>query len=181
MAKRSKRYSAFYTFLAPYLERGNETEIKLAKLAYRKMYKANWRKAQRSNTKSFTISYSTDELKELLQIARRHKLKPTRFIKYATEAYINKRYIVPNQEEVNKLIQLVALTYNVIDSIGQENKIDVQSIKKMQEELFQLEHEIRVAIFSPKTIEQVISEEIAKDVTTKAYLISFLETIKHDN
>jgi hypothetical protein len=45
----------------------------------------------------------------------------------------------------------------------------------MQEELFILEHEMRVTLLSPKTIEQIIEQEIQKDPGSVEYLIRFLE------
>jgi hypothetical protein len=179
MAKRSKRYNEFYQFLSPYLERGNVAEILWAKKEYRRIYKAKWRKVNRKENKAFTVSWNKEEFHLLTETAKRHKVKPTRFIKQATLAYINKRYVVPNQQEMNKVLQLVAMTYNAIESIAQEPEIDMPGIKKMQEELFILEHEMRVTLLSPKTIEQVIEQEIQKDPATEEYLIRFFERLKN--
>lgn len=179
MAKRSKRYNEFYQFMSPYLEKGNPAEIAGAKKEYRRRYKARWRRINRKDNKAYTVSWTREELRALTEASKRHKQKPTTFIKQATLAYINKRYVVPNQQEMNKVLQLVAMTYNAIDSIAQESEIDLSSIKKIQEELFILEHEIRVTLLSPKTIEQIIEQEIQKDPTAEEYLIRFFERIKH--
>lgn len=179
MAKRSKRYNEFYQFLSPYLERGNVAEILWAKKEYRRIYKAKWRKVNRTKNKAYTVSWTSEDLKALTEASKRHKQKPTQFIKQATLAYINKRFVVPNQQEMNKVLQLVAMTYNAIESIAQEPEIDLSNIKKMQEELFILEHEMRVTLLSPKTIEQIIEQEIQKDPTTEEYLIRFFERIKN--
>ncbi len=179
MAKRNKRYNEFYQFMSPYLERGNVAEILWAKKEYRRIYKAKWRKVNRTKNKAYTVSLTSEELQVLTEAAKKHKQKPTIFIKQATFAYINKRYVVPNQQEMNKVLQLVAMTYNAIESIAQEPEIDLSNIKKMQEELFILEHEMRVTLLSPKTIEQIIEQEIQKDPTTEEYLIRFFERIKN--
>jgi uncharacterized protein YfeS len=179
MSKRSKRYSKFYAFLAPYLEKGNQAEIQLAKIAYRKLYKANWRKAQRNETKPFTVSYGKNDLQVLLNAAKKHNLKPTRFIKYAVEAYMNKRYLVPSNKEIQKILQLVAMTYNTLETFGEE-KENALDLKKIQEEILGLEHQLRVLIFSPKTIEEVILEEIQKKPDTKQYLIDYLQNMHDD-
>ncbi len=179
MAKRSKRYNEFYQFLSPYLEKGDVVEILWAKKEYRRIYKAKWRKVNRTENKAYTVSWTTEELQVLTEAAKKHKVKPTRFIKQATLAYINKRYVVPNQQEMNKVLQLVAMTYNTIESISQESEIDLSSIKRMQEELLILEHEMRVTLLSPKTIEQILKQEIEKDPGTEEYLIRFFERMQH--
>ena len=166
--------------MAPYFEKGTAAEIVLAKKEYRKQYKTSWRKENRKENKAIAVSWTKEELHILADAAKRHHQKPTRFIKQATLGYINKRYVVPSQQEINKILQLVAMTYNTIESIAQESEINTTSIKKMQEELFQLEHEMRVAILSPKTIEQIIVQEIQKHPDTKEHLIRLLETIKDD-
>lgn len=181
MAKRSKRYTAFYQFMSPYFETGDNEKIIAAKKLYRRNYKAVWRKAHRKENKAFTVPWAKEELHTLTKSAKYHNQKPTVFIKNATISYINKRYITPNEREVTKILQLVAMTYNTIDSIAQESDIDGNGFKKMQDELLQLEHEIRVALLSPKTIEQIISFEIQKKPDTKEYLKQFLETIQDDN
>ena len=179
MAKRSKRYNEFYWFMSPYLQKGDPVEIAWAKKEYRKRYKATWRRIFREENKSFAVAWSKEELHTLTEAAKRHKQKPTRFIKQATLAYINKRYLVPNQRDINKVLQLVAMTYNSIESMAQESEPDIFWIRKMQEELFMLEHELRVTLLSPKTIEQIIEQEIEKDPSMEDYLIRLLERIKH--
>jgi len=179
MPKRSKRYDNFYQFLTPYLEKGNPEEIAWAKKEYRRVYKATWRKAQRKENKAYTVSWTKEELQTLIESAKKHRQKPTRFIKLATISYINKRYLVPNQQEVNKLLQLVAMTYNAIETISQETEVDLTHIKRMQEELLILEHEMRVTLLSPRTIEQMIEQEIEKDPNTEEYLIRYFERRKN--
>lgn len=179
MSRRSKRYDKFYQFLTPYLEKGNPEEIAWAKREYRRIYKASWRKTQRKENKAYTVSWTKEELRTLTESARKHKQKPTRYIKQATLAYINKRYVVPDQREINRILQLVAMTYNAIENISQESEIDLTHIKRIQEELFILEHEVRVTLLSPKTIEQIIEQEIEKDPGTEEYLIRYLERRKN--
>lgn len=179
MAKRNKRYNEFYQFMSPYLEKGNPAEIAWAKKEYRRRYKARWRRIYRKENKAFTVSWNQEELHILIDAAKKHKAKPTRFIKQATIAYINKRFLVPNQQEMNKVLQIIAMTYNAIETISQETEINTTSIKRMQEELFILEHEMRVTLLSPKTIEQIIEQEIRKDPEVVKYLFRFLERVKN--
>jgi replicative DNA helicase len=179
MAKRSKRYNEFYQFMSPYLEKGNPTEIAWAKKEYRRRYKARWRRVFRKENKSYAVAWTKEELHTLTDAAKKHKQKPTRFIKQATMAYINKRYVVPNQREMNKLLQLVAMTYNTVESIAGDEENYITGVKRMQEELFILEQELRVTLLSPKTIEQVIEQEIQKDPEAGAYMFMLIERMHH--
>jgi hypothetical protein len=167
--------------MSPYFETGDNEKIIAAKKLYRRNYKAAWRKANRKENKSYTVAWAKEELHSLTEAAKHHKQKPTTFIKKSCLAYINKRFITPNEREVTKALQLVAMTYNTIDSIAQENAIDTSAIKKIQEELFQLEHQMRITLLSPKTIEQILREEIQKHPGTKEYIKQFIETLQDGN
>lgn len=179
MVKRSKRYNEFYQFMSPYFEKGNPTEIAWAKKEYRRRYKARWRRVFRKENKSFAVAWTKEELHTLTDAAKKHKQKPTRFIKQATMAYINKRYIVPNQREMNKVLQLVAMTYNAIETIAGDEENYITGVKRMQEELFILEHKLRLTLLSPKTIEQIIEQELQKNPGIEDYLIRFIERMQN--
>ena len=177
--KKTNRHSAYYAYMAPFLETGHANVIAEAKKHWRRTYKANWRKEKRKKEKEVTLSWTKDEFKTLKEEAKRHSQKPTRFIKQATLAYISKRYVVPNQREINKLLQLVAMTYNAIEAIVEDEEHYTTGVKRMQEELFILEHEIRVTLLSPKTIEQIIEQEIQKDPEAGTYLFRLLERMQY--
>lgn len=177
MKERGKKYSAYYQYLKPFLENGNDDAIKKAKKDYRRKYKAEWRKQNRKINKELTIPWTKNEKTILSAESKRHKLSNTRFIKKAVMAYIDKRYIVPNQNEVNKMLQLIALTYNSIEEMQNEDIFSQVTAKNLQNKIDQLERDIRIAIFSPKTIEQVITEVIKARPTVKQQLIQFIETI----
>jgi len=177
MSGRAKRYEAFYTYLEPFLVRGNEVEIAQAKKAYRKNYKTEWRKAHRKEIKEITITWNKEEYNILQKEAKRHKQSVTRFVKSATMTYFNKCYIVPNQDSVNKTLQLIALTYNKIEELEENRIIPQLTSKKLQDELDQLERDIRITLFSPKTIEQILSTIIAEKPFVKTSLIQFIENL----
>ena len=173
----SKKHSAFYQYLEPFLESGNASVIKKAKAEWRKKYKADWRRNTRKENKEITVSWSQDEFRILKAESKRHRLSSTAFIKKTVMAYIDKRYIVPNQNAVNKILQLLALTYNSIEEMQNEQLLSYNTEKKLHSEISQLERDIRIAIFSPKTIEQLISESIKEKPVIKTRLKEFIETL----
>jgi hypothetical protein len=163
--------------MAPYLEKGDTKAIAEAKANWRRMYKASWRKNKRSKSKEITTTWEKIEYRDLKQEAKRHNESVTGFVKRATIAYMDKRYVVPNQQEVTKLSQLLALTYNRIGELEEEAMIGKAIQKKLEQELSQLEHEIRVLLFSPKTIEQVIWEQVERNPALKPKLLTYIQTL----
>ena len=104
-----KKHSAFYKYLDPFLEKGNDGEIKKAKAAWRKKYKAEWRKLNRKENKEIAVPWTKNELIMLKSESKKHKLSNTQFIKKAVMAYIDKRYIVPDVLAVRTLLQFLAM------------------------------------------------------------------------
>lgn len=178
MTSRRHRHTAFYVYMAPFLELGDEQVIATARKEYRRKYKTQWRKAKRKQIKEITIAWEKDEYKNLKDEAKRHKESITRFIKRATIAYMDKRYVVPNEEQVTRVMQLLALIYNSISELKEEETIRQETGKKLLFDVCQLELDIRVQLFSPKTIEQVITEYIHKKPTHKSQLIEFIQVLE---
>src|ERR1019366_2635342 len=142
------------------LESGTDEDITLARKKYWREYKAAWRRNKRKNEKELTTSWAADELAELTKEARRHKISKTKFIKTSTLAYIDKRYIVPDQIEVRRIAQLLSITYNTIREMMDENALHLQTGKIILEKIFDLERQVLVSLHNPKTIEQLITEAV---------------------
>ncbi len=154
-----KKYSAYYKYLDPFLEKGNDAEIK-KKAEWRRKYKAEWRKSSRKENKEITVAWSKNEMSILKTESKKHKLSNTKFIKQAAMAYIEKRYIVPDVLAVRTLLQFLAMEYNSIQEMINENDLNLQSGRFMMEKIDEQEKAIRVALYSPKTLEQLITETI---------------------
>ena len=159
------------------LESGTNEDITLARKKYWREYKATWRRNKRKTEKELTTSWTADELLELTKEARRHKVSKTKFIKTGTLAYIDKRYIVPDQIEVRRIAQLLSITYNSIREMMDENTLQLQTGKIILEKIFDLERQVLVSLHNPKTIEQLITEIINENPQTKTRLYHLLETL----
>ena len=92
--------------MEPFFEKGNTEQIRLAKITYRRMYKANWRKAHRKVNKEINTVWNKEEYRLLKAEAKKHRLSVTTFIKVATVAYRDMRYIPLHLQEINKLFGL---------------------------------------------------------------------------
>ncbi len=176
----SEKHSPFYKYLDPFLEKGNNAEIKKAKAEWRRKYKAEWRKLNRKENKEITIPWTKNELKILFAESKKHNLSNTRFIKKATLAYIDKRYIIPDVLAVRTLLQFLAMQYNSILEMINEKELNLQSGRVLMEKIDEQEKAIRIAMYSPKTLEQLITEIIRKDHKAKASICRLLETFTHD-
>lgn len=176
--KRAKKKGIYdYLDSIKVLETGTDEEIALARKTYWKSYKTEWRRKKRKEEKELTTSWTADELTELINAAKKHKVSKTKFIKISTLAYIDKRYIGTDQIEVRRIAQLLAVTYNSILEMLDENVLELQTGKIILEKIFDLERQVLVSLHNPKTIEQLITEMVNKNPQTKSGLYHLLETL----
>jgi hypothetical protein len=153
---KKKTDSPYYTYMAPFFETGNDLLIKQAKERYRRMYKALWRKTNRRIIHEVTVSLTKEEYIQLQKEAKRHERGIAPFVKSATMGYINTRYVPLSKEDTTKVLQSLALTQNRIEEIAEERGIGFSPERELKEVLHQLEHQVRVALYSPKTIWQIL-------------------------
>ena len=177
MKARNRKQSSIYQFLEPVLQTGGAKEIALARTQYWREYKANWRRQKRRSEKELTTSWTKDELKILTEAAKKHKVSITRFIKTSSLAYIDKRYIIPDQLEVRRIAQHLAMTYNSIQEMVNENELNLQTGKIILEKIFELERTFLVSLHNPKTLEQLITEAVKTSPKMKATLFELLENL----
>ena len=156
------------------LENGTHDEIQKVKKEYWKEYKRKWRNNKRKMVNEITISFTLEEFKEINNESKRHKLNRTNFIKQACFAYLNKSFIVPDLKEVKKISQILALSYNSIQEMTEENKIDFKSGKSIIEVIYKLEREILPVLNNPKSLEALIKEHILKNPKNKNTLIELI-------
>lgn len=124
--RRLNTKSNLYSYLksSGVLENGTHEEIQKVKKEYWKQYKKKWRNNKRRQDKEIAVSFSKDEFREITTESKRHKLSRTQFIKQSCFAYLNKSFIVPDIKEVRKISQLLSLTYNSIQELIEENKVE---------------------------------------------------------
>ncbi len=177
MPPKPNRHSAYYSYMAPFLETGHQSAITEAKKEWRRKYKAAWRKQKRKLVKEITTAWEKEDYKTLKDEAKRHKESITRFIKRSAVAYMDKRYVVPNEEKVTKMMQLLGLLYNRVQELTEETTIPADAGRKVLFDVYELEREIRIALYSPKTIEQHIKEAILLSPEIKNRLIAFIQNL----
>lgn len=154
--RRTKGNTGFYAFLqGKNLLSGDERTIALARKEYLRMYKAKWRKQQRAKTKQYTISLAPAEVKHIKYIARVHKRSITRFLKEAAFSYADKRYLVPDSEAIGTIRQLLALNYNALLKLFEDNLLPLEAGRMILEQMQTLEQTVLSQLHNPKQSECV--------------------------
>ncbi|MBK8296837.1 MAG: hypothetical protein IPK91_06075 [Saprospiraceae bacterium] len=80
-------------------------------------------------------------------------------------------------KEVKKISQILTMSYNSIQEMTEENKIDFKSGKSIFEAVYKLEREILPVLKNPKSLEVLIKEHILKNTKNKNSLIEFINSI----
>lgn len=179
MQSKIKKNSNLYHFLHKIgvLENGTPEEIQAARKEYWREYKRRWRKRRRRNEKEITISLCHEEWQLLSQEARCHKLSRTRFLKLACLAYMNKSFVVPDVMQIRHISQLLAMTYNSLQEMLDENKIAIDDGRKVQDSVRRLEMNILPILHHPKSLEEYLKDHIDKKPENRSQLIKLLNSL----
>lgn len=157
------------------LESGNKEAIAQARKNYWRIYKALWRNQKRKMEKEIAVSWAENDLKTIGIAAKHHKMSLTAYTKAATLAYTHKAYIIPNSSEVRRIAQLLALNYNAVLELAEEDNISLKDVKMILEKITELERTVLVTLHNPKTIDQMIVETVQKKPLLKQHLKNLLE------
>lgn len=178
MKRAIKKRSNLYQYLEPFLENGSEEEIALARKQYWKEYKRQWRKAKRATETELRVSFTPAELKVLTEAARKHKMSRTKYIKRTTMAYGHKTFVVPEYPEIRKIAQVLALSYNSIAALLDENELPIGIGKRLLDQISDLERAILPVLHHPALLKDAIIHAVRGKPERKAELYQLLETIK---
>lgn len=156
--KTKRKASPLWTYLESLniLESGTDAEIKAAKRAYWRDYRARLRKAERQERPEFNIAFSrkSGDYGKVVLAAKRHKLPMTAFIRNATLAYLDRRFLVVSPDKVAHIEQLLMACLNEVQKIvRQKEKYHFEREQKFDaiaERITQLETEIRQVLVFPK-------------------------------
>jgi len=179
MKRKVNKENTIYSHLKTYgvLENGTHEDIQKVRSEYWREYKRKWRVAKRRMDKEFTVSFNSDELKILNQEAERHHLSRTQFIKDTTFAYINNSYIVPDLLEIKRISQILAMTYNSIQELFEDNVIKFEVGRDLLDTINKLERDILPLLHHPKTLAEYIKLHIDKDGGNKVQLLEFINSL----
>jgi hypothetical protein len=175
----AKKKNSIYTYLSStkVLETGSDQDIAAAKKQYWKEYKAEWRKKQRQATREFTIVCNPTDAQIIVNAARQHKRSLQAFIKEACLANIRKHYLVPDITAINTIQQQLAMNYNSILQLFDENLVTYQTGTTLLRKITELEHTVLAQLHTPKTLEQWIADTIRSSPEYKDTIIALLQNL----
>lgn len=179
MKRAIKKKSSLYAYLdtCGVLENGKEEDIRSAKRQYYKEYKRLWRKEKRRKEQEFTMSFSKEELEQITEAARKNKMSRTKYIKRTTLWHMSQVYIVPDIVEVRRISQWLAMHYNLLEQMIEDEKISSQLGNSLKRKIEEIEHQVLIHLCNPGTLEDWISKEINKNPEMKERILQLLTSI----
>ena len=103
------------------------------------------------------------------------------FLRLATLAYINKKFIVPDKLIVAKLEQLLSQCLNEISLIVKQKEKyfwgKEQKFKDIENRIAKLESEVSEAFEQPPSVEELVIKEVHEKPAFKEQLITILSTL----
>ena len=106
------------------LENGTDAEIKAAKRSYRKKYFLEYKRSQRKKRPEYTLNFNeaNGEHNKMQLAAKQHNMTVTQFLCAAVRGYLERKYIVPNNNQIALLDQLLSQVLNEIQSIARKKE-----------------------------------------------------------
>ena len=157
------------------LATADDALIKAAKRAYRAAYKEKWRQKKREVSKSFNVMLDASEAAEIGEAARRHRRSTTRFLKECCLAYLKCRYVVPDVLAVSAIRKEMAMTYDLLKGLFNENLLPQQVGRMAMEQMAGLEQRVLTCLQHPKTLDQLVNDALGSDPDYAARLLQFIQ------
>jgi hypothetical protein len=169
------------------LEKGDEAAIKQAKKAYRKIYFTRYKQHKRKSHPEFTVSLSKEngDYQKIKTAAKEHKLSLPAFLKKATLAYLNEKYLIPDEEQLENIEILLSECLNEIQKIvkqrerifwGKEQKIrDIETI------ITRLEIKIEEQLSQAPNLKEIIKKELQSNPDLGKQLLAILTSPANDH
>lgn len=130
------------------LEKGTDAEIKAAKKAYRKQYFLQYKRCQRAKKPEYTINFKEEsgEHGRIVLAAEKHHMTIPQFLKAAILAYLERKYVVPNRDQVAFLEQALSSCLNEIQAIARKKERSFwdrnDKLESIEKRIVGLENEI---------------------------------------
>lgn len=157
---------------------GQSTEVEIATLRkeWIKICKAQWRKANRTQVKSLTVSFTAEEYQTITDAAKKHMRSRTRYCKDAVFSYLNRVYLIPDVLEVRHARQSIDMTYNIIQEAIHQNAIPSDTGRLALTKIFELERLLVATLYHPALLDDVILKTMQERPGYKDHLIKFIYT-----
>ena len=138
------------------MESGTAAELKEARKAYWRKYKAQWRRRKRKEQKEYTVSFTPAEMRILEKASTAYHRSCTRFIKESTLAYAQQQMVIPDPDAISQIRELLALNYTMLQQFTDDMMIPCYSGTELMQRMASLERNILTVLTSKKVINQAL-------------------------
>ena len=172
-----KNKSGIYEYLETcgVLNMGTDKEIEEARKEYWKKYRAMYQRQKRKEQNAFTVSFTKKEMRLLKPVVQKHHSNYTRFIKQATLAYIQQKFVVIDPASVNQIRELLTKDYTTLQNIEERFPVDHSRVS-LTKQFEVLEHEILQSLYNPNTLKEAIQNSITSDPDSRNLILKILES-----
>lgn len=122
----------------------------------RRRYLREYMRKRRAEQKRVEVVYSLDEYRRLEREARAHGQKVAPFIKACAEAYLEKSYVVPDEERVHELrlaLRRIGTNVNQIARKANRSGLGSHDIEQALALIYELEDRVGEALRNPTEVE----------------------------
>lgn len=156
-----------------------------AKRQYRKSYQKEYQKKFRKNNVRKDIYFSPKEFNRLSSLARKNKKPVSRFCKDLIFAYLDKHFVLPDDETVRQLeLFLRGATNNLnqlVRYIHQRKELSYQDISYLRDRINEMENMISQSLRSPDDLREYLEKVVHQNPQTISVLETVLKTYKTDD
>jgi hypothetical protein len=160
------------------LEQGaTEQELRSARKVYWAEYRKQWRRNARKSNKEVVITFDKDEYKQITDGAIKHKKNKTKFLKQCVFAYLNQRFIFPDEKEMKRLSQNMAMYYLLLKDLMELRNVNFDFKSHILKQVEEIERDVLVILHNPIKLEKYIKKGIAENTFSKDELIELIKNI----
>lgn len=160
----------------------NPEQVKQVKKIYRKTYLKQYMKNYNRSHKRRNLWFTLEENALIQSEAKRQKRKPSEFAKECILAYLNQKFLVPNEDAVQEVevqIRKIGNNINQMAHLANRNKyVGAEEIQTLKQILFHMEDQVEKTLRQPLTLETFITQAIDQDHTCIAKIEAILQKHK---
>lgn len=156
------------------------------KVAYRKWYQREYGRLRREREKDIKVRMTKEEYRQLKKAAKEHgydNLSP--FLKTMAFAYLDQRFIVPDESKLDELtIQVQRIGNNINQVVHHAHRMKRYDMKSTYEGLSdgvkRLKTEVQSAVKQPKNIFTVLEDVLKMDASLVGMVEDIIQKVKRE-
>ena len=149
MNRKKDKSSGVYKYLelSGVLDTGTSEDIERKRVEYWNIIKRKYKQEKRKTETEFKIYFTDTELQSINRASKFHRMSRTKYIKQATLAYANQKFLVPDQAAVNHITQLLSLNYSILQELTE--KVPFNLANELLRQMAGMEYQVLNALTAP--------------------------------